>query len=68
MDINHPKISGHKSPILDLAFNPFNENEIASASEDCTVKIWEIPDGGLTSSISECEVVSKGLAFNAACL
>ena len=26
---------------------PFNDNIIASASEDCTVKIWMIPDGGL---------------------
>ena len=65
MDINHPKISGHRNPILDLAFNPFNENEIASASEDCMVKIWEIPDGGLTTGINECKVVSKGVTFNA---
>ena len=26
---------------------PFNDNIIASASEDCTVKIWMIKDGGL---------------------
>lgn len=59
MDINHPKVSGHKNPILDLAFNPFNENMIASASEDCTVKLWLIPDGGFTSNTNDCHMVSK---------
>ena len=35
---------------MDLAFDPFNENRIASASEDCRVCIWTIPDGGLTKT------------------
>jgi len=41
------KISGHSRPVLDIKWNPFNDNIIASASEDCTVKLWYIPDGGL---------------------
>ena len=41
------KISGHSRPVLDIKWNPFNDNIIASASEDCTVKLWHIPDGGL---------------------
>ena len=32
---------------MDVAWNPFNENIIASCSEDCMVKLWEIPDDGL---------------------
>ena len=32
---------------MDIKWNPFNDNIIASASEDCTVKLWHIPDGGL---------------------
>ena len=32
---------------MDVAWNPFNENIVASCSEDCMVKIWEIPDEGL---------------------
>ena len=46
-------MSGHKSPVLDLAWNPFNDNQIASASEDCTVLIWDIPEGGLKSNLTE---------------
>lgn len=40
-------VDGHTSGVLDLAWCPFNDNIIASASEDCTVKIWMIKDGGL---------------------
>ena len=50
-DINYPKVSGHKSGVLDIAWNPFNENEIASCSEDCNVMIWNITDDMLTRDV-----------------
>ena len=43
-----PLVAGHKGPVLDIAFCPHNDNVIASGSEDCYVKVWQIPDGGLT--------------------
>jgi len=49
---DHPLISGHKGPVLDFDFHPFNDDLIASASEDTTVKIWGIPQGGLTTSLT----------------
>lgn len=52
-DINYPKVCGHKSLVMDIAWNPFNDNEIASCSEDCTVKLWDIPDGGLKENLAE---------------
>ena len=52
-DINYPKVSGHKGKVLDIAWNPFDDNQIASSSEDCTVKIWDIPDGGLKQTMFE---------------
>jgi coronin-1B/1C/6 len=39
--------------VLDLDWNPFNENLVASVSEDCTGKIWGIPDGGLKENLHE---------------
>lgn len=54
--MNAPKVCGHKAAVLDIKFNPFNENMIASASEDCTVKVWVIPDGGLTENLADCAV------------
>lgn len=45
-------INGHSAAVLDFDFNPFNDNIIASGSEDQTVKVWDIPEGGLTTSLS----------------
>lgn len=47
-----PLISVHKAPVLDIEFNPFNENLIASASEDCNICICDIPEGGLKENLS----------------
>lgn len=52
-----PMVAGHTSAVLDIQWCPHNNDVIASASDDCTVKIWEIPTGGigtepLTSAIS----------------
>jgi WD40 repeat protein len=48
-----PLVGGHKGPVLDIAWCPHNDNVIASASEDCLVKVWQIPDGGLIKNMTE---------------
>jgi len=53
IDPKLPLVTGHKGPVLDIDWNPFNDNLIASVSEDCTGKIWGIPEGGLTSNMTE---------------
>lgn len=53
VDHNVNKVSGHSGPVLDIKWNPFNDNIIASASEDSTVKLWYIPDGGLNTDLKE---------------
>jgi len=50
---NVPLFAGHKGPVLDLDFNPFNDNLIASVSEDATIMIWGIPEGGLKETSTE---------------
>ncbi|XP_054161740.1 coronin-2B-like isoform X2 [Oppia nitens] len=47
VEVNAGRVVGHRGPILDLKWNPFNDNVIASCSDDCTIKIWYIPDEGL---------------------
>ena len=43
---------------------PFNDNVIASASEDCTVRIWHIPNDGLVEPLrNEVRAAGKN-AFN----
>lgn len=42
-----PLVSGHKGAVLDLEFDPFNDDIFATCSEDCTAKVWRIPSEGL---------------------
>jgi len=46
-----PLVNGHKGAVLDIAFSPFNDNIIASVSEDGNGRIWSIPDAGLAQSL-----------------
>jgi len=47
-----PLVAGHSGEVLDIEFNPFNDNIIASVSDDGYCKIWRIPEGGLTENIT----------------
>jgi len=51
---------GHAAPVLDLAWSPFNDNIIATCSEDCTIKIWVIPDGGISETTREAQLTLTG--------
>ncbi|XP_052321353.1 coronin-2B isoform X3 [Oncorhynchus keta] len=53
IDPHQPKVCGHQGGVLDIKWNPFIDNIIASCSEDCSVRIWEIPEGGLRRNMSE---------------
>lgn len=55
-----PLITGHKGAVLDTAWNPFNDYLVASASEDSTVKIWSIPEGGPTKNMTEAAQTLSG--------
>ncbi|XP_077597607.1 coronin-2A-like [Stigmatopora nigra] len=52
VDPQHPRVCGHKAPVLDVKWNPFDDCCVASCSEDCTVKIWDIPSGGIRRNLS----------------
>jgi len=47
-----PLVTGHSGDVLDVEFNPFNDNIVASVSEDCYAKVWSIPDGGLKENMT----------------
>ncbi|KRY92335.1 Coronin-like protein cor-1, partial [Trichinella pseudospiralis] len=53
LEKDYPFVDGHKGPVLEIAWCPFNDNVIASCSEDCTAKIWGIPDGGLVKPLKQ---------------
>nr|XP_057907148.1 coronin-B isoform X2 [Doryrhamphus excisus] len=55
-----PTVCGHTGPVLDIDWCPHNDLVIASGSEDCTVMVWQIPENGLESALSEAVVVLEG--------
>lgn len=52
MPTSVPSFCGHTAPLLDFDFNPMDDSIICSASEDTTLKIWGIPEGGLKTNIT----------------
>lgn len=52
MGTDVPIIAGHTAAVLDFEFNPFHDGLISTASEDSTIKVWGIPDGGLKENIT----------------
>lgn len=57
---NPPLVCGHKAAVLDLEFSPFNPYLLATASEDCMVKIWALPEEGLKEEMKEEAQLLKG--------
>ncbi|KAG5885782.1 hypothetical protein JTB14_031217 [Gonioctena quinquepunctata] len=60
LDFNASKVTGHTGPILDIKWNPFNDNVIASCADDCTIKLWHIPDEGLSMHLTDWLVELQG--------
>ncbi|KAJ8008536.1 hypothetical protein DPEC_G00105890 [Dallia pectoralis] len=52
VDPQHPRVCGHSATVLDVKWNPFDDHCIASCSEDCTVKLWDIPANGVHQNIT----------------
>lgn len=40
VDSHYPKVCGHQGNVLDIKWNPFFENIIASCSEDTSVSVF----------------------------
>ncbi|EPY87521.1 coronin-1B [Camelus ferus] len=60
IDKAYPTVCGHTGPVLDIDWCPHNDEVIASGSEDCTVMVWQIPENGLSSPLTEPVVVLEG--------
>ncbi|XP_077600579.1 uncharacterized protein LOC144215484 isoform X1 [Stigmatopora nigra] len=55
-----PTVCGHTGPVLDIDWCPHNDQVIASSAEDCSVMVWQIPEHGLLTPMSEPAVELKG--------
>uniref|UniRef100_A0A6A7G961 Coronin n=1 Tax=Hirondellea gigas TaxID=1518452 RepID=A0A6A7G961_9CRUS len=55
-----PRVVGHRGAVTVVRWCPHNDNLIASASDDATVKLWHIPDAGLRENAVSAQCVLEG--------
>jgi len=48
-----PLIIHDENAVNELAFNPFDDNMLATACNDGSAYLWKIPEGGLTNNLSK---------------
>ena len=51
-----PRIDAHSQLVTDFQFSPFDDGLLATCSQDQTIKVWRIPEQGLSRSLSTPEV------------
>ncbi len=53
-----PMLTGHTGEIIDFDFSPFNSDVVVTGSEDTTLKIYNLPDGGLKEDLQASATLS----------
>ena len=51
-----PRIDAHSQLVTDFAWSPFDDGLLATGSQDQTIKLWRIPEAGLTKNLTVAEV------------
>ena len=60
-----PLIRQHTQQVRDIAFNPFNGRQLFTASLDCSLKVWDIPQDGYIVDPTESQAsLSSEIALN----
>lgn len=50
-----PLLYAHTDTVTDMDFSPFHDGLLATGSQDCLVKVWNIPEDGLQESLNNPE-------------
>ncbi|XP_072942252.1 gem-associated protein 5-like [Epargyreus clarus] len=58
-------LEGHKSTVLQLAWNPHIEGQLLSSSQDCTARVWDVESGTCTAVFPVRGGVALGVAWSA---
>uniref|UniRef100_A0A8C5CU86 Coronin n=1 Tax=Gadus morhua TaxID=8049 RepID=A0A8C5CU86_GADMO len=46
--------------VADLCWDPFNPRRLAVAGEDAKIRVWTVPEGGLTETLTEPDLLLQG--------
>jgi len=56
---NFKKITGNRGATLDLKWCPHDDFLLATASEDFSIRLWKINEGGLTEDLKDGSEIVK---------
>jgi len=62
-----PIVHAHSADVTDMSFSPFSDHLLATASDDATVKLWEIPPNA-KDNISSSKVSLSGHKRRVECI
>ncbi|XP_068191934.1 coronin-7-like isoform X1 [Antennarius striatus] len=46
--------------VADFCWDPFDPHRLAVAGEDAKIRVWQVPEGGLTETLTEPELILQG--------
>ncbi|XP_075999218.1 coronin-7 [Genypterus blacodes] len=46
--------------VADLCWDPFDTHRLAVAGDDAKIRVWQVPEGGLTETVTEPELILQG--------
>jgi coronin-7 len=53
-------VRAHTRQVLDVQFSPFDDQMLATSSDDCTAKVWRVPNGIMMSDVLKPEALLSG--------
>ncbi|CAG9791806.1 unnamed protein product [Diatraea saccharalis] len=59
-------LSGSKSPVYQVSWNPHRDAQLLSTSQDCTVRVWDVSGGGVAGAYT-CASIFSGHGASALC-
>uniref|UniRef100_A0A8K9VBD8 Coronin n=1 Tax=Oncorhynchus mykiss TaxID=8022 RepID=A0A8K9VBD8_ONCMY len=46
--------------VADFSWDPFNSHRLVVAGDDAKIRVWQVPEGGLTETLTEPETILQG--------
>ncbi|CAJ1075050.1 coronin-7-like isoform X3 [Xyrichtys novacula] len=46
--------------VVDFSWDPFDTHRLAVAGDDAKIRVWQVPEGGLTETLTEPELILQG--------